>query len=311
MMKLLFQKLPCCFKGERSLRWGTTFLWGIVATLVFMLYGLGGNVEEVEHIGRSSIRWMILEWNTKSGEYSHGWLVPLVSLAAIWRIRKELVAVPKKVCGYGLGIIGLALLLYWFGIKAQQTRLVLMSLPLLLWGIPVFVFGWSAGRLFIFPCAYLAFCVPLVFIDAVAFPLRLLASSLSEVLLNGVGIPVSRAGTAITSLTGGRFNIDVADPCSGLHSLMAMAALGAAYAYFNHRRALAQWMLFIGSLPIAVAGNVIRVASIAVVATFFGQENAMTFYHDYSGYVMFGAAVLLMMGLGNLIKHYVEKRGIQ
>lgn len=309
-MKQFFQNLYGYFKGASGLSSGVMLLWGVVATQVFVLYGLLGNAEEVGHVGRSSIKWMILEWNTASGEYSHGWLVPFVSLVAVWRMRKELATVPKKVCGSGLWIIGLALLLYWFGVKAQQTRLVLMSLPLLLWGIPVFVYGWPVGRLFVFPCAYLSFCVPLVFIDIVAFPLRLVASSLSEVLLNGAGIPVSRTGTAITSLVGGRFNIDVADPCSGLHSLMAMAALGAAYAYFNHRRNLAQWMLFLGSLPIAVAGNVIRVASIAVVATFFGQESAMAFYHDYSGYVMFGAAVLLMMGLGTLIKRYVEERGV-
>ena len=281
-------------------------LWGLVTVLLVLLYGVRGNTEEVEHVGRSAVRWTSLEWNTRGGEYSHGWLVPLVSLVVVWWRRKELVAGPIKVCGYGLWVVGLALFLYWFGVKAQQTRLVLISLPLLLWGMPLYVYGWTIGRWLMFPCAYLFFSVPLVFIDTVAFPLRLLASGVTEVFLNGLGIPVSRTGTSITSLTGERFNIDVADPCSGLHSLMAMAALGAAYAYFYHRRPLAKWLLFIGSLPIAVAGNVIRVTSIAVVATFFGQKYAMSFYHDYSGYVMFGAAVMLMMGFGSLIRRHLE-----
>jgi exosortase len=268
---------------------------------VLLLYGAGGNAEEIEHVGPSAFGWMIKEWNTPGGEYSHGWLIPLVSLAAVWRLRGVLVAAPKKAFGRGVAVVGLALILYWFGVKAQQTRLVLISFPMVVWGVALYVYGWAVARLLLFPCAYLLFCVPLVFIDVVAFPLRLLASSAAEVLLNGIGVPVQRAGTVITSQTGERFNIDVADPCSGLHSLMAMTALVVAYAYFAHRRSLARGLLVIGSLPIAVASNVIRVASIAMVATWLGEAQALAFYHELSGYVLFGAAVVLMIAMSALI----------
>lgn len=287
---------------------GPFWLWAIVGLLTVALYSLGGNTEEVEHIGRSAFRWMAREWDTPGGQYSHGWLIPVISVAALWRLRKELSETPKAVWWPAVVVLVAGLGAYWMGLKAQQTRVVLASFPLVVWAIPAFVLGRATGRLLFFPCAYLLFCIPLVFIDAVAFPLRLLAGGIAEAVLNGIGIPVQRTGTAIATMAGQGFNIDVADPCSGLHSLMAMAALGAAYAFFFHTRPAARWLMFLAGLPIAVAGNVVRVISIALAAAWFGQEGAMKFYHDYSGYVLFGAAVMMMMGFGALVTRWMEAK---
>lgn len=282
-------------------------LWLCIGLLLAWMYGARGNMEEVARVGRSAMAWMIREWNTPGGEYSHGWLVPLVSAMAIWLRRKELAALPRHVTWAGVIVVAGALLLYAAGIKIQQTRLVLVSLVALVWGIALGAWGWAVARRLVFPCGYLLFCVPLVFIDALTFPLRLLASRLAESLLNGMGIAVTRVGTALLSASGAGINIDVADPCSGMHSLMAMAALGAAYAYFTQPSQTGKWLLFLGSLPIAIAGNVTRVISIALVAAWFGQERAMVFYHDFSGYVLFGAAVLLMMGLGTILNRWLTR----
>jgi len=285
---------------------GSLWLWAIVGILTVALYVLAGNAEEVEHAGRSAFRWMVREWGTPGGQYSHGWLIPVISVVALWRQRKALVEAPKAVWWPAVLLLVAGLAGYWMGLKAQQTRVVLASFPLVVGAIPAFVLGRATGRLLLFPCAYLFFCVPLMFIDAIAFPLRLLAGGIAETVLSGIGIPVQRTGTAIATLSGKGFNIDVADPCSGLHSLMAMAALGAAYAFFFHRRPAARWLMFVASLPIAVAGNVVRVISIALAAAWFGQEAAMSFYHDYSGYVLFGAAVIMMMGLSALVARWLE-----
>lgn len=279
---------------------------GIVLLLAW-LYGARGNMEEVARVGRSAMAWMTREWNTRGGEYSHGWLVPLVSAMAVWLRRKELAALPRRASWTGVVVVACALLLYAAGVRIQQTRIVLMSLVALIWGIALGAWGWTLARKLAFPCGYLLFCVPLAFIDSLTFPLRLLASRLAELLLNGMGIAVTRVGTALLSTTGGGINIDVADPCSGMHSLMAMAALGAAYAYFTQPGHAGKWLLFLGSLPIAIAGNVTRVISIALVAAWFGQERAMVFYHDFSGYVLFAAAVILMMGLGSALNRLLAR----
>ena len=145
------------------------------------------------------------------------------------------------------------------------------------------------------------FCIPLNFLDALAFPLRMVSTVMSTSLLNGLGIAAERAGTAIKSAAAGGFEFDVADPCSGLRSLLAMTALTAVYAYFTQKTLLKKWLLFAASIPLAVIGNIARVTTVALVAEAFGQPMALGLYHDYSGYVIFGVAIALMIGIGSLL----------
>ena len=41
--------------------------------------------------------------------------------------------------------------------------------------------------------------------------------------------------------------------------------------------------------------------TVAIVARLFGTEFALTLYHDYSGYIIFTVAILLLMACGSLI----------
>lgn len=182
----------------------------------------------------------------------------------------------------------------------QQTRFSLMSLMLLIWGIPFYLFGWRIAKNLIFPCSYLAFCIPLNFLDVVAFPLRLFSTKFAVGLLNGFGIEAGRQGTAILipSMPTG---MDVADPCSGLRSLLAMTALTAVYAYFTQKTFIKKWILFLASIPLAVIGNIARIVTIAFVAEALGAKPALGLYHDYSGYILFAAAITAMVVVGGLL----------
>ena len=183
--------------------------------------------------------------------------------------------------------------------RVQQTRLVLLSLIGVLWSVPFYAYGWGVARRLAFPCAYLVFCVPMTFLDSLTFPLRLFASTVAAGLLSGLGVPVARVGTMLVSPAGGGIQLDVADPCSGLHYVLAMLALTAGYAYFTQRTWARQWVLFLCAAPLAVAGNAARILAIGLVAAVFGQKAAMGLYHDYSGYVVFVVAIVLMIGVGN------------
>ena len=276
-------------------------MWLCIPVLLFLSYGLNGNGEEVAARGRSAILWMTARWSGVAGDLSHGWVIPLVSLFVVWRNRRSLVDAVRPPSTAGLCVLGLALILLPIGVRIQQTRLSLVSLVGVLWGLPFYLWGWSVAKRLIFPCAYLLFCVPMSFLDSMTFPLRLFASGTAAVVLNGLGVAVTRVGTAIVSSAGGGINLDVADPCSGLRYLLAMTALTAAYAFITQKTLFKKWLLFLMAIPLAVAGNVARVAAIGLVAHFFGQKAAMGLYHDYSGYVVFGVAISLMIGLGAFI----------
>jgi exosortase len=146
------------------------------------------------------------------------------------------------------------------------------------------------------------------FLSTFTFPLRLLSASLAVFTVNGLGISAERSGTAILSPAGEFCPLDVDDPCSGLNSIVALTALMAAYGYLTQRTLFGKWLLLLGSLPIAVIGNVIRVVVIVLAASLLGIDSAIRVYHEYSGYVVFITAVLLMLCLGNLLNRWIPTK---
>lgn len=277
-------------------------LVSVIIGLMFMLFHMLGNT--VENTGsRSAFQWMFARWHDTisfGADYSHGYFIPFVSLGVIWYKRKEIFSVDKRVDVRGLAVVILALVIHWLGAKMQQTRLSLLSLVLLTWGVPFYLFGWQLAKKLIFPCSYLIFCIPLNFMDVLAFPLRMLSTKMAVSMLSGIGVEAVRSGTAIyiPSMPTG---MDVADPCSGLRSLLAMTALTAVYAYFTQRTLVRQWILFMASIPLAVIGNISRIVTIAVVSEAIGGRVALGLYHDYSGYILFTAAIVMMVLIGGLL----------
>ncbi len=279
-----------------------TGLISIIIGLMFVLFHMLGNT--VENVNsRSAFQWMFARWQdtiSYGADYSHGILIPFVSLAVIWFKRKEIFFTDIRVDSRGLVIVVFALITHWLGAKMQQTHFSLLSLVLLIWGVPFYFYGWGVAKKLIFPCSYLAFCIPLNFMDIIAFPLRMISTKMAVGMLSGLGIEAVRSGTAIfiPSMPSG---LDVADPCSGLRSLLAMTALTAVYAYFTQKTLLKKWILFMASIPLAVVGNIARIVTIAVVSEAVGGKLALGIYHDYSGYILFSASITLMVIIGGIL----------
>lgn len=290
-------------------------LTSIIVGLVYVLFHIQGNTSDVRMFGRSAILWMVNRWMDPTSfggqDYSHGFLIPLVSIGVLWWKRKEIASAPRYVSKVGLAVVVIALLIHWLGAKSQQPRASLFGLLVLFWGIPFYFCGWQVAKWLIFPCSYLIFCIPLNFLDSLTFPLRIFSTIISTSLLNGLGIAAERSGSAIYSTAAGGFNFDVADPCSGIRSLLAMTALTAVYAYVTQKTLLKKWILFVCSIPLAIIGNIARITTIALVAEAFGQKVATGLYHDYSGYILFPVAIGLMVGVGGLLNLDFKKVWIQ
>ncbi len=276
-------------------------LIAVVVGLIFGMFHYQGNTLDVKVFGRSALAWMVERWTDDieyGGDYSHGWLIPLLSIFVVWHRRKQFAAASKRVSMAGLMVVILSLLLHWLGAKAQQTRLSLFALVGLSWGIPYYLYGWQVARLLIFPCAYLIFCIPFNFLDSVTHPLRIFATEASAFLLNGIGIGVEASGARLHSLTPGGFDLDVADACSGIRSLTAITALTAIYANITQRVIWKQWVIFALSIPLAIIGNIVRVFTTGIVAEMFGTTTAMHLYHDFSGFIIFMVVFILLITTG-------------
>ena len=255
------------------------------------------------------LKWTVFFFKDPREDMAHGWFVPLFSLYLLWQRRRRLVQAVGKpsLAGACLTLLGLALL--WMGERGGQPRLTQVAVYGLFWAVPFAVLGRGVAGLLAFPVVFLVFTVPLGFMDFFTVRLRLLTSMFSEFLLNGIGIPVRRVGTGLHCLSGEGFALDVADPCSGLRSIFAMAAMTAAYAHLTLRENWRRWLLFFCAVPLAVIGNMARIFTIALVAMFFGQAVGTGFYHDYSGYLVFIVGTLLMMQAGAWMARIKGRRG--
>ena len=240
-------------------------------------------------------------------DMSFGWYVPLFSLYVLWTERDKVLASLGAPSWGGLVFALPFLALGFLGVRGVQLRFEIVAFVGLLIAVPWAFFGRATAKAVLFPALFLLFCIPLAtFLDVVTVHLRLLASSTAFAVARGLGADIVQQGTMVGAADGS-FAIDVADPCSGLRSLFALMALTAGYAYFTQPTWLRRGILFAASVPIAILGNVARILSIVLVANYASSDFATGFYHDYSGFVVFAVAILLMVATGEAITRLFER----
>ena len=187
------------------------------------------------------------------------------------------------------------------GVRLSRFYAVTAGLIVLLWGMPFLLYGKEVAKLLVFPCGYLLLCIPLNFIDSMTSPLRIFAAAAAGILLNGFGLHVVQDGAGLHSAADNAFSFNVAPECSGLHSLLAMTALIAFYAWWTQKTQFKKWLLFLCSIPVAIVANIFRIVLVVVVAAVWDQETAMGLWHDYSGYPIFLIGIAMMLVLDRAI----------
>lgn len=246
-------------------------------------------------------------FNYAREDMTYAWYVPLFSLYVIWRERDRFVKSFSSPSLAGALLCLPFLAAGFLGVRGMQVRLEMVAVIGLLVTIPWAFFGAGTAKLMLFPAGFLLFCLPLnTFLDIITIHLRLLATSVASGALEGFGADVIRRGTMLAAADGS-FSIDIAEPCSGLRSLFALMALTLGYSYFNQPSWLRRGVLFALSVPIAVLGNVTRILTICLVGRYASGEFATGFYHDYSGYVVFLAAIVLMVAAGEGVSAFFRR----
>ena len=247
-------------------------------------------------------------------DMDYAWFVPLFSIAVLWSERLRLKA---AVGSPGFGGVLLALPCLAFGIigaRGLQVRFELLAFVGLLIAVPWALFGRRMARAVAFPVLCLLFCMPMAsYLSLFTVHLRLVASAVSEFIVSIFGVDVLRQGNLISLpgviLDGEQFVIDIANPCSGLRSIVALMAISVGYGYYTQPTWFRRALLSALSIPIAVIGNVTRIVSICLVAKSSSASFAIGFYHDFSGFIVFAAAILLLAAAGSAIDAVAGKMG--
>jgi exosortase len=291
--------------------------FSLLALFVCIPYATGYGVRPVSLFQNATVLWF------GSSDWTHGIVVvPLAGLLVFLR-RRKLRGFATNGSWLGLVVLLLSALAFWFGAVADLQYVGYLSLQGFLAGLLLWLLGARFFREIFLIWAFLTFAWPLVFLDQyLGFPLRLLMSAASAHLLNLVGIPTLKDGTAILSapnpatglLTGQRFSVDVADPCSGLHSLFALTMVSGFYAILTFRRWWQVLVVTLAALPLAIFGNLCRIVMLTVGALQFGNAFAIgsfdnpSWFHETAGILVYIAALSGVFAVASLLKIILRPR---
>ena len=239
---------------------------------------------------------LYVSWD-QDPNYSHGFVIAPLCAYIVWQRRTGL----ASLSGSWLGVVAMAasFALLVAGELGAELFLTRISLVAMLASVALLVVGWRGLQKLTLPLALLAMTIPIpaIIFNQVAFPLQLLASRAGETTLQALSIPVLREGNVITLST---MQLEVAEACSGIRSLMSLLSLAIVYGYFTYDSLWRRTALIVASIPIAIFANAARVAGTGVAAHYYGSAAAEGFLHTFSGWLVFVVAFLLLLAVDSL-----------
>jgi exosortase len=255
----------------------------------------------------ASLVWIAESWWLPDSYFAHGPLVVLAAAVALWLRRKQLVGRAGGVDGRAWWVLGPGLLLHFAGagltIDSLSASSLVLSLPGLCW------LGLGAGSLrALAPVLGLVpFAIPLpMFVSGqLAFELKEFAVEAGIAIANLFGAGAVRDGVHLR-VPGQELPLLVADPCSGLRSLVALLTLGYCIAFlFGSTRGAGRLLLLLAAVPLALGTNALRIGGVCLIARSQGVEFASTTGHEI---LNAGAWIVDLAGLLLLDRFLASRR---
>ncbi len=235
---------------------------------------------------------MVRKWVSDSN-WHHGFIIPLFSIYLFYIRRMELYAARRKISSLGLALMLLSLFGGMYVVLRRVPGsywLAQMSMVVMLFGLVLYLGGWSIIRITWLPILFLMFALPIpeLLYSRIAVPLQNIAAEGAVIILRVLSVEISSEASAldVTSRSGVSHGLTVADACSGMRLLMAFCALGVAMAYLDYKPIWQRLILVAAAVPIAVFCNVIRVAITCWMYHIDKPELGQGFMHTFAGIVM-------------------------
>ena len=274
------ENLPYADTAEVEKRWRSALIaLAIVLGALFFLY-------------RETVVAMATIW-ARSDTFTHGFLVPPISLWLIWRARDRIKTTLPEPCIWILPLMAGAGFFWLLGEMANVaalsqfafTSLLVLSVPALL--------GITISKRLAFPLLFLFFAVPFG-----EFALPQLMEWTASATIAGLrlsGIPVYREGLHFIIPSG---SWSVVEACSGVRYLIASAMVGTLFAYLTYS-SLKRRLIFVGvSLLVPIFANWLRAYMIVMLGHISGNTLAVGVDHLIYGWLFFGIVIMIMFWIG-------------
>jgi len=236
---------------------------------------------------------MVEIW-ARSETFTHGFLVPPITLWLIWRIRDDIAILPPRpsiMALFALAATGFAWLLGELATVGVLSQFALITMLVLT--VPA-VLGFQVARHIVFPLAFLYFAVPFG-----EFALPQLMDWTADFTILGLrlsGIPVYREGLHFVIPSG---SWSVVEACSGVRYLIASLTVGTLFAYLSYH-SLKRRLIFVGvAFVVPVVANWLRAYMIVMLGHLSGNKLATGVDHLIYGWVFFGIVMTTMFWIGS------------
>ena len=246
-------------------------------------------------------------WQTP--EYSHGPLIPVISLYLFLRQMKDVARNTGPVTdrGPGVAVLVFALALGLLGNITQIEKIISIALIIWVGGMVLVSYGWQRGHQFWPPVLHLAFMLPLPFFLywEVSIVLQLISSEIGVFLIQLAGVPVYLEGNIIDL---GVWKLHVAEACSGLRYLFPILSFTYLFAVLYQGSMWHKAILLLAAIPIAILMNSFRIGVIGVMVDSYGIEHAQGFMHFFEGWVIFILCILTLIVLARILQRTAGDR---
>lgn len=237
-------------------------------------------------------------------EYSHGPLIPLISLYLFLRELRQAPPIDRtakvnRIPGIIVMMLGLALGI--FGNLVKIPDIVTYALIIWVGGVVLTGFGWDRGKKHQLPVLHLIFMLPLPqFVYwKLTIVLQLISSELGVWFIQLAGVPVFLEGNVIDL---GVYKLQVAEACSGLRYLFPILSFSYLFAILYRGPFWHKMVMFLAAAPLTVFMNSFRIGVIGVLVNSYGISHAEGFLHFFEGWVIFGACIGMLFLMAVLLQ---------
>jgi len=270
-------------------------LWLVLATLAALFYF---------HEGTTAL---LTAWQLP--EYSHGPLIPVLSLLLFLRQLKDVPISTSPVTdrGPGVALLIFAVVFGLLGKLAQIDDIVAYALILWVGAILLISWGWQQGKHFWPPVVHLVYMLPLpgVIYYKVSTILQAWSSELGVWLLQLINVPVFLEGNIIDL---GVYKLHVAEACSGLRYLFPIMSFSYIFAVLFRGTVWHKMVLLLAAVPITIVMNSVRIAFAGWLVNYLGLDYLEGVSHFFEGWVIFMICVVLLFILAWIMLRFTTPR---
>jgi len=265
-------------------------LWKVSINVWLLMVLLGLLIVVLFH---SALGYTIEVWLNRE-EYSHGLLIPAISIFLIWQKKNEIASIPLEKSWVGFLVIVVGLFLFFLGELSSLFIIQQYAMLLVIFGVVWSVAGTKYLKQIWVAILFLFFAIPLpsFFFNRLSSQLQLWSSELGVSLIRACDISVFQEGNVIDL---GAMQLQVVEACNGLRYLFPLMSLAFMCAYFFKAAFWKRAVVFLSSIPITILMNSFRIGVIGVTVEYFGKEAAEGFLHDFEGWIVFMACTAILL----------------